>query len=205
MAALAAPGRESFVAWTERGIGVAEKHEGAAYWVGPLLNNLGWEYYDAGELDAALDAFEQALVARERDPENAAGIEIALYTVGKTLRALGRMDEAVPLLERAPRLPKHGATRTAGCTRSSPRSTRRSGVTSKRVNRRGRRCRSCARTTRRSPRIPNAPNVSARSPASSGRGRASHGTPRRGARSGTGGERPARRAHAEAQVRLAIP
>jgi tetratricopeptide (TPR) repeat protein len=101
MAALAAPAREDVVAWTKRGIEVAEEHESASYWVGPLLNNLGWEYYDAGELEPALDAFERALAARERDPEDAAAIEIALYAVGKTLRALGRSSEAVPLLERA--------------------------------------------------------------------------------------------------------
>jgi tetratricopeptide (TPR) repeat protein len=101
MAALAAPGRAGFVAWTKRGIEVAEAHDGASYWVGPLLNNLGWEYYDAGEHELALDAFERALTARERDPENAGAIEIALYAVGKTLRALGRSSDAVPLLERA--------------------------------------------------------------------------------------------------------
>ena len=101
MAALAAPGREGFVTWTKRGIEVAESHQAASYWVGPLLNNLGWEYYDAGAPELALDAFERALAARERDPENEAAIEIALYAVGKTLRALGRANEAVPLLERA--------------------------------------------------------------------------------------------------------
>lgn len=101
MAALAAPGRDGFVRWTERGIALAEEHEGAAYWLGSLLNNLGWEYYDAGDFEPALDAFERALRARERDPENAAAIEIARYAVGKALRALGRADEAVPLLEEA--------------------------------------------------------------------------------------------------------
>jgi tetratricopeptide (TPR) repeat protein len=101
MAALAAPGREGFIAWTKSGIEVAEAHEGAAYWVGPLLNNLGWEHYDAGEHELALEVFERALAARERDPENAAAIEIALYAVGKTLRALDRAEEASPLLERA--------------------------------------------------------------------------------------------------------
>jgi tetratricopeptide (TPR) repeat protein len=101
MAALAAPGRDGFVRWTERGIALAEEHEGAAYWLGSLLNNLGWEYYDAGELEPALDAFERALRARERDPENAAAIELAQYAVGKALRALGRADEAVPLLDQA--------------------------------------------------------------------------------------------------------
>lgn len=101
MAALAAPGRVGFIAWTERGIELAEEREGAAYWLGSLLNNLGWEHYDAGELELALDAFERALRARERDPENAAAIEIAGYAVGKALRGLGRATEAVPLLEQA--------------------------------------------------------------------------------------------------------
>ena len=101
MAALAAPDREGFVRWTKRGIELAEQRDGASYWLGPLLNNLGWEYHDAGELELALDAFERALHARERDPENAAALEIARYAVGKTLRGLGRANEAVPLLEQA--------------------------------------------------------------------------------------------------------
>ncbi len=101
MAALAAPDSEAFVAWTLRGIDLGEEHEAASYWAGPLLNNLGWEYYDAGKHELALDAFERALEAREREPEKRGPIEIARYAVGKTLRALGRADEAVPLLEQA--------------------------------------------------------------------------------------------------------
>ena len=101
MAALAAPGHEGFVTWTQRGIDLAEEHEAARYWLGPLLNNLGWEYYEAGELDPALSAFERALQARERDPSNPAAIALARYAVGKALRGLGRTDEAIPLLEQA--------------------------------------------------------------------------------------------------------
>lgn len=101
MVAIVARERADVVTWTQRGIGLAEGNEGASYWLGPLLNNLGWEYYEAGELERALDAFERALRARERDPGNAAAIEIARYAVGKTLRALGRADDAVPLLEQA--------------------------------------------------------------------------------------------------------
>ncbi len=101
MAALAAADREGFVAWTQRGIDLAEEREGASYWLGPLLNNLGWEYYEAADYALALDAFERALRARERDPANASAIEIARYAVGKTLRALGRAQEAIPLLEQA--------------------------------------------------------------------------------------------------------
>ncbi len=101
MAALAAQDRTGFVAWTKRGIEIAEANEDAGYWLGPLLNNLGWEYYEAGEYGDALDAFEQTLDAREQDPGNRAAIEIGRYAVGKTLRALGRSEEAVPLLEQA--------------------------------------------------------------------------------------------------------
>lgn len=101
MAALAASDRDGFVAWTKRGIELAESSEDARYWLGPLLNNLGWEYYEAGEYADALDAFERALRARERDPGNASAIEIGRHAVGKTLRALGRSAEAVPLLEQA--------------------------------------------------------------------------------------------------------
>ena len=49
MAALAAPDREGFVAWTQRGVALAEENEAASYWLGPLLNNVGWEHYEAGE------------------------------------------------------------------------------------------------------------------------------------------------------------
>lgn len=101
MAALAAPDRAGFVDWTGRGVELAEAHSSAGYWLGPLLNNLGWEYYEAGDFEPALDAFRRALTAREADPENRAPIEIARYAVGKTLRALGRAAEAIPLLEQA--------------------------------------------------------------------------------------------------------
>jgi tetratricopeptide (TPR) repeat protein len=101
MVALVAGERDDVVAWTQRGIELAERHGAASYWLGPLLNNLGWEYYETGDLTPALDAFERALRARERDPDNAVAIEIGRYAVGKTLRALGRADEAVPLLEQA--------------------------------------------------------------------------------------------------------
>lgn len=101
MAALAAPDRDGVVAWTLVGIDLAEQHEEAAYWLGPLLNNVGWEYHEAGEYQRALDAFERALTARECDPSNRSAIEIARYAVGRTLRALGRAEEAIPLLEQA--------------------------------------------------------------------------------------------------------
>jgi tetratricopeptide (TPR) repeat protein len=101
MVALVAGDRERFAEWTRRGVEIAERHEAASYWRGPLLNNLGWEHYEAGDFERALDAFERALRAREEDASDPRAVEVARYAVGKTLRALGRADEAVPLVERA--------------------------------------------------------------------------------------------------------
>jgi len=101
MAALAAPDRDGYLEWTGRGIALAESSEDAGYWLGPLLNNLGWEHFEAGEHEQALEAFERALAAREEDPGNGAAIALARYAVGKALRALGRSDEAVTVLEQA--------------------------------------------------------------------------------------------------------
>jgi tetratricopeptide (TPR) repeat protein len=96
MAALAAPDGEGFVAWTERGLAT-----GDPYWPGSLLNNLGWEYFEAGDHAEALDAFERALEARQRFPEQPANIELARYAVAKVQRALGRPAEAAAALELA--------------------------------------------------------------------------------------------------------
>ena len=90
MAALAAPDREGFVAWTNRGLELAERSEAAAYWAGPLLNNLGWEHFDAEEHEQALQLFERALAVREREPEDTAAIEHAREAVAEAKKALGR-------------------------------------------------------------------------------------------------------------------
>ncbi len=101
MAALAAPDEAGVVEWTDQGIAVAESDESARYWLGPLLNNLGWEHYEHGRFEQALDAFERALAERERDPENTEAIELARYATAKALRALDRSSEAVAHAEHA--------------------------------------------------------------------------------------------------------
>ena len=90
MAALAAPDRDGFAAWTNQGLELARSSEAASYWEGPLLNNLGWDHYDAEEYEQALELFERALEVRLRDPENAAAIEHAREAVAEAKKALGR-------------------------------------------------------------------------------------------------------------------
>jgi tetratricopeptide (TPR) repeat protein len=101
MCAIGVTDRKLQEEWTKRGLDYAEREPEAAYWAGPLLNNLGWTYSDAKKHDAALEVFERALEVRKRDPENTAGIAWAQYAVAYELLALDRAAEAVPLLEQA--------------------------------------------------------------------------------------------------------
>jgi tetratricopeptide (TPR) repeat protein len=101
MAAISVDDRAAMESWTHRGLELGERESEAAYWAGPLLNNLGWAYYDTGEYERALELLQRALAARERDPENEEAIAWARYGVGQTFRMLGRPAEAVAMLEQA--------------------------------------------------------------------------------------------------------
>ena len=69
--------------WTQRGL-----DEGDPYWAGPLYNNLGVAYAEAGEQERALELFELALEARLRDPDNQQAIEWAREAVEEAKQAL---------------------------------------------------------------------------------------------------------------------
>jgi len=69
--------------WTQRGL-----DEGDPYWAGPLYNNLGWSYFEAGDFTRALDLFELALEARLRDPDNQQAIEWAHDAIAEAKKAL---------------------------------------------------------------------------------------------------------------------
>jgi tetratricopeptide (TPR) repeat protein len=90
MVALSVP--EKTVEWTDRGLELAESQPEAEYWAGPLLNNLGWHYYDAGDYERALEVFERALEVRKRDPENAQAIVWAQEAIDETRQALEGED-----------------------------------------------------------------------------------------------------------------
>jgi Tfp pilus assembly protein PilF len=65
----------------------------ARQWRGSLLNNLGWTLFERGDLADALATFEEALAAR-LEQGKPAEIQVARWCVARTLRALGRYDEA---------------------------------------------------------------------------------------------------------------
>ena len=149
MAALAAPDRDGMLVWTSRGIELAASSDEAAYWLGPLLNNLGWAFYEAGELEAALDAFERALQRASRSAEPRADRDrpLRLRQDAPLTRPPGRCRPAararVAWATRRARL-------TAGSTRSSPRTTPPSAATPTRASRPGSRSRCWTATTPRS-------------------------------------------------------
>ena len=88
MCAISVDELEAMEEWTQRGLEFGERRPAAAYWAGPLLNNLGWAYYDAGDHRRALELFEQALEVRLRNPENEAAIAFAREAVETARQAL---------------------------------------------------------------------------------------------------------------------
>jgi tetratricopeptide (TPR) repeat protein len=73
--------------WAQRGIEMAEKGE-LAGWLGPLWNNLGWDYVDAERYDEAQAALEKA---REYHYESESDLPklIADYSVAHVTRLRG--------------------------------------------------------------------------------------------------------------------
>jgi tetratricopeptide (TPR) repeat protein len=76
--------------WTARGIEIAGASDdpGVRYWLGPLYNNIGWTRLDAGDHEGALEAFELALAARERDDPRPGALQHARDAVDEARRAL---------------------------------------------------------------------------------------------------------------------
>ena len=89
------------VAWHERGIAMAEASDdpGARRWLPSLRNNLGWSRFESGRYADALDEFERALAER-RASGDAKATRIAEWAVARTLRALGRLDDALAMQRR---------------------------------------------------------------------------------------------------------
>ena len=69
----------------------ASREPDAAYWAGPLLNNLGWAYFETGDHQHALEVFEQALDVRERDPGNPAAIVWAKEAIDEARQGAGAL------------------------------------------------------------------------------------------------------------------
>lgn len=82
----------------EEGVVLAEQSNQpqARNWLGSLYNNLGWSYFDLGEYDKALSVFLRALQWREAK-QSAPELFLAKWCVARTLRALGKIDDAIKI------------------------------------------------------------------------------------------------------------
>lgn len=96
MLGIVAPGDEA-TAWNRRALAVANaSHDpGARGWGAVIANNEGWNRFEAGEHEAALELFERALVLRRERPEQVEPIWIARWCVARAWRELGRVEEAL--------------------------------------------------------------------------------------------------------------
>lgn len=86
------------IEWNLHALSMAEtsSNPDAQRWKASLYNNIGWSYHEQKNFDLALDYFKKALVerqARQSLPE----IRIAKWCIGRTLRSLQRIDEALAL------------------------------------------------------------------------------------------------------------
>ena len=91
MLALVVPHSERF-AWARKGIAMAEAGE-LTGWLGPLWNNIGWDYVDAGEYEQGLNALEEARKYHYEGGQELAKL-FADYSVAYVKRLMGDTSAA---------------------------------------------------------------------------------------------------------------
>jgi tetratricopeptide (TPR) repeat protein len=84
--------------WSLKALEMAEAsaQPRAKKWLGALYNNIGWSYHDSGRYEKALEIFEKALRWREEHGD-AKTIRIARWAVGRALRSLNQVEQAIEL------------------------------------------------------------------------------------------------------------
>lgn len=87
---------ENQLKWNMKALLLAESSESedARDWLGSLYNNMGWTYFNQEEYEKALDMFYRGLEFRRAKGQDERA-RTALWTVGKTYRAMGRINKAL--------------------------------------------------------------------------------------------------------------
>src|SRR4030095_216848 len=87
---------EESLKWNDIAVKIAEQtsDEYARGWLGSLYNNIGWTYFSMKKYDKALELFEK-YVEFQTKMKREKGTAIAKWCVAKTLRMLGKTEEAL--------------------------------------------------------------------------------------------------------------
>lgn len=82
--------------WNLKALDLAEKSEDqrCKKWLGTLYNNIGWTFHDEGKFGKALAMFKKDLAWRQKN-DDLVSILIAKWSVGRTLRSLDKIAEAM--------------------------------------------------------------------------------------------------------------
>jgi len=97
MLGIVVPG-EKGLAWNRTAIELAEAatYPPAKGWVRALYHNTGWTYHDMGRFEEALELWNKELTLCPDDEGNRI-TRIARWTIGRGLRSLGRVEEALEI------------------------------------------------------------------------------------------------------------
>lgn len=86
------------LAWDLKALAYLERSSQveAKQWEGSIRNNVGYAFHQLGRYEEALSQFSLSLAARER-AGNIQGMRIAYWMIAWTLRAMGRLQEAIDI------------------------------------------------------------------------------------------------------------
>ncbi|MGW5360093.1 tetratricopeptide repeat protein [Actinopolymorpha pittospori] len=100
MLAIVARSPVESITWNEAALERAESAPDgrARRWCGSLHNNLGWTYHDQGDFEEALTCFQRALTWQQ-EHGTAREVRVARWAVGRALRSLDRLEEALSVQE----------------------------------------------------------------------------------------------------------
>ncbi|MCC7438224.1 MAG: tetratricopeptide repeat protein [Armatimonadetes bacterium] len=89
---------ETALGWNEKAYQLAQQSNNptARRWIGSLTNNIGWTWHTMGDYHQALHYFQQN-VEWHTEMGSSEGLLIAQWCVARTLRSLGRTEEALAM------------------------------------------------------------------------------------------------------------
>ncbi len=96
LAIVAAPGEQDDLNLRALDLANTAADPRACAWRPSLLNNMGWSAFERADYDLALQRFQAALAGRQEQGKEHE-VRIARWCIARSLRALGRVDEALDI------------------------------------------------------------------------------------------------------------